>query len=360
MNLKDRLIIAKQNKSDIQVKNNNIQNNNISDIFVNAAETENIIRNLIKEDKNIIFITNNNIDKTIIAEYIQILIKDRNVIITEKPNENDININSKVRVYTNTNITDMINILGFAITGCKPSVFCLNINSYKNIIEKIKTLIAIERANLSTENINTLLTESEITLVNITENDNKLIINDIDLIENDNKITLKNIYSVNKPENKKEETDIDEIQESGLEESPENDFTEEPVNQIIDNKKEAIKEQKETTTKKRGTKKTSSKIKNILIDDELMNFNPEEHTIIQSSTPIEKIKEEQSNVENEENNINQFIDSIELKEEDNQNEQETAEITTNTNNIEKEQTKPINKYKLLREKIHSKKISMND
>lgn len=194
MNLKDRLISIKAT-DDIEIKTT-VDDANIADIFVDNEYVRGLVSDFSKKEKNIIFVSDRTIDKFLLAQYMQYLINDSKATIVNDIEENLIYINSRINIVPNPSISQIVKIFQYIIYGYKPFVFGLDLNSYDNVIEKVRALIAINFSNLNQENINTLISSSEAIFVSVSKNEDGLyFISKIDEITNFNGIPkLSNVF----------------------------------------------------------------------------------------------------------------------------------------------------------------------
>ena len=318
MNLKDRLVISKRNSISTQIPDNQYTVN-FSEVFANSSVIGSIIRTLIDNNKNIIFTASREFEKTLFVQYFKNLLSNYAINIEDNFNEYNLSINNKINIYRNTEIPELVKIFEAIITGYKTFAICLNINSAENILEKIKAVIAINYPNMTEKMINTLISESNAVFVNISEIRGELVVSSIDELVKADSLSLKEIYSYIIIEN--------------------NNLNEE---------KEEIQNIKPTN------------LKNILEDEELLNYEP---SIQLSETKEENTSEEKIDLKEEQpNTIEEAQNIVEIDEKStestNEHNEELIENQESEKEISIEEPKEkINKYKLLREKVKSKKAN---
>ena len=295
MNLKDRLVISKQNITANQ--NGTAEKGNIPE-FKNALEVSDIVKSLITNKKNLIFVSNRETDKAIIIKFIKNTVPSA-YNTTESFDENLVN-SGKINIIKNASIKDIVKVFEAAISGYKQFICLFYINKNNQIKDKLGALIAINYPPLSDKNIITLMSCSDSVIITIENKDDTVIISEI--IEMNDSYEINTMYSYDNQEKQ---------QKKKLKKNPE------PKEQIIE-EKESAAEVIEQPVKKQ-------KIKNILIDEELLNYEASDH-IVDNNTP-DIIEEEIQN--------------------------DTADETQ----ISSEPAKKVNKYKLLKEKIKSKQHS---
>ncbi len=198
MNLKDRLEYIKQTNT-ISIKDNDNSDScpGITDVFADSINVRNLILNLIRENKNIIFAGDKSIDKLMTAVYFQSLIGENNSEIINSIDENISNKNFQKNIVPNPDIYNIVKIFEYIIYGYKSFIFGLDLNNSDNFIDKLKTLIALNFKNLTDANINTLIGSSNSAFVFISRNDDGLYfiseINKINYVEGE--LSFENIFS---------------------------------------------------------------------------------------------------------------------------------------------------------------------
>ena len=194
MNIKERLNITKK------VQQNNEKQSNNSQLKFDNNIVINIISEKINNFNNIIFITKNTYNKNTVSAYFS------NCINTE----NKINLPSSVKSIKNETINIfpsvsgelLVKILEQTLMGVKSFVLGISLNSYENVLEKLKTIINMN-SNLSEKQINLLLSESNTLLVNVNQDETgTFYVKDIDKIQIENtQLALNNLYTyIDKPE----------------------------------------------------------------------------------------------------------------------------------------------------------------
>ncbi len=201
MNLKDRLIIAKQNNITSENKENLLD---ISDIFVNADETSDILRSIFSDNKNVIFMSDRSIGNDVYINFIQLLIKEKQVHLLETCEENLLS-SSKINVIRNQALKDCVKLYEASIAGYYSIAAILKLNNNNNVIDKIKSVIALNHPNLTENNINLLIKESQYTYVWAEKYNGKLIISCIFETNDGNTIQVRYSYFNNDFQNNKTE-----------------------------------------------------------------------------------------------------------------------------------------------------------
>lgn len=340
MNIKERLNITKK------VQQNNEKQSNNSKLKFDNNIVINIISEKINNFNNIIFITKNTYNQNTVSSYFS------NCINTE----NKINLPSSVKSIKNETINIfpsvsgelLVKILEQTLMGVKSFVLGICLNSYENVLEKLKTIISMN-SNLSEKQINLLLSESNTLLVNVNQDETgTFYVKDIDKIQIENtQLTLNNLYTyIDKPEeettqfepvsikNEHIETAPLEKNEEAEEQAAEEISVEDSINEIIE--QNVISEEEITTNK--DTKEdhiveaeNSTNLAGTAVSqeqtEEIKPIEPSKQTKIE---PINEIKNETPN-------------EVPV-----QNEEQTKE--------EQPLAQPkVNKYKLLKEKIRNKR-----
>ena len=292
MNLKDRLIISNQNN--VKVQNENGEYVYTTDeIFSDSKEAGEIIRDLALNNRNIVFVHNRSFDSNLFINYIQILLRDKQLNFLDNFEESKLS-DRNVNLIKSPNINSIVKIFEYIIYGYKPFIFNVCFESTENIIEKLSAVISVNFANLSEKNINTLISSSNCIFVVIEQNDNSFVISNILEISDKSSVKLTTIFTQN-----------------GMVESQHNSEKEEDINS------------------EEGS-----------IDDDLMNYDIEKH--INNNLTEKTVTEENDDVFAEEQKISQE------KSEDSEQE-ETAEEEIEL------PVKKENKYKLLRDKVRKRR-----
>lgn len=321
MNFKERFNLNIQNN--IKYENNEIDVKAEAfsfDMFCRNNEVEKILRNTFIKDKNVIIASKKNSNKDIIYSYIKKFIgKAQSVEVVENI-EDDISFtNASKIIVPEPNIYELVKILEFILCDYKSFIFSLNIKSYENIIESLKTLILLNFPNLSNSNALHLIgsTQAIVIYVKIDEKGNYFITNIGEIEYKEGKILLNNLYD----KQKKEKALLEDY----------GDLAE------IEEKEEEIKDQNELvkTTKEISEEKTEAE-----------HFSTEE----ESKPTTEDVEDIETT-------------TIEIKEEN------TEKIEVEKNTIEEGTKEAIpsqieeiveevktNKYKQLREKIKKRKL----
>lgn len=196
MNIKDRLAEFVKNKQ--SGMNTITEYENIESIFENDKFSIDILHNYVKENKNIFLICSSNCDKTISCRYLYNFYKDKSLVEeTDIFKESLKYSNSQTVIITNPDGKDFIKALEYMLFGQKSFVLAFNFKTYEDILESLIVWIAINGKNLTNVNIVHLLKKSEAVLVYIDRNEDGLFsITDIsEIICDDNGLNLKQRYN---------------------------------------------------------------------------------------------------------------------------------------------------------------------
>ncbi len=207
MNLKDRLINTK--------KNNNLlskegllfdSSSDVSKFFFDGAEVKKLLNASFLSYKNIIYVCDKSIDNTLIANYFYSLSNLYGSTIVDNIETDIENFNNRISIIPNPSINEIVKIFEYILCGYKSFVFGLNLSSNLKLINKLKTIIAINYPNLTEVNINTLLGFSNSLFVYVSVNDDGLYyVSEInELIYDNEELNLNNIFSVKKDINVQE------------------------------------------------------------------------------------------------------------------------------------------------------------
>ncbi len=199
MNLKDRLIIAKQ--PDVKnIKETAFED--VSLIFKNSKKQTKLIRDYILNNKNIVFLADRTFDRNLLVRYIQLLLPEKQINLLEKPESRNLSVNSKINMIKDPDIIDFVRILQAVILGYKPFVSCISLNYSEDILDTFKALISANYENLTDKHIETLFKESDTVFVNITNQNDDWTISSVNEFSLNEKITVKKAPKETKSNNK--------------------------------------------------------------------------------------------------------------------------------------------------------------
>lgn len=200
MKFKDRLDIVNEINNFADTENVKLkeQDCDVLKFFEKNSKAENIIKKLINEDKNIILACSVQNDKSVLPVYIKSFI-NKNESIEELRNISDnlSYISASKIIIPEPSVKDVIKILELILTGFKSFIFSLNIKSTFNIPESIKTLLSLNCPYISQESLNHLLLSSDCAVIFFSRNDDGLyfVENIGEIIYSDsNKIQYENLY----------------------------------------------------------------------------------------------------------------------------------------------------------------------
>lgn len=301
MNLKDRLDNIK-NTNQISIKEEKRTDIyfDINNIFVNYDKINGILCSIINQKKNIIFISDNSVDKNIVVSLMQSVSGSSDIEILNSIDENIYNSFTKIKFISDSSIIQIVKIFEYIIYGYSSFISLFNLANDENIINKLKTVIAVNFRNLTEENINTLIGCSDSFFVSIEKDEDGLFlvskVQKINYIENI--ISLDVIYDYKNADNNVEQKFV---KDANLENSEED-------NSYIETEKDILKN----------------------------DIQYQETDFIESEDDDSVIQNEQITIDiNEEKNEENLIDT--------------------TDNVEEKPIIKVNKYRLLKEKIKNKR-----
>ncbi len=352
MNLKDRLENNKKTNIIPSSKEEyNINGINTSIVFDDNETVKNIILNLLEEDKNIIYLFEQETYNMPIAYYMRAITNCFNSDIIKNIEKID-EFCPQICIVPSPAIDEIIKISEYIMRGYKSFIFGLKLKNYNNVIEKLKALIAINNSNLTEKNINTLISASDLVFIPISKNEEGFYYaEEINMLASkDNDFYLKNLYKY-KNEEPEEAADV---------KSP----------SIEEEKKEEVDI---TTPDFISEEVQNTKITNILSDENAKEDENKEKNndapVTDKTVEVDEEKEAENKTDNEKNSI----EETDKKEKDIIIEKKEEEIITNSptnvtispteaeeekNDEDKsenhEPPQKVNKYKLLKEKIKNK------
>ena len=374
MNLKDRLEnIRKTNVISIKEDNEKDFLFDIEDVFADSKELRTIITETIASGKNILFVSEPSIDKSLVSKYFSYLLLNRleDVIVSENLTDEILFSDSRINILPKPSIKEIVKILEYIMYGYKSFVFGMNFATLDNILNKIKTSISINCKGISSEAIETLLSSSNIVIVYLNKNiDGLFYVSKIDKLVSENFITdvvtiidfqqQKPITKKNKKNKKsvnEEKVDIQPIVQS--EPPSEQQLEEESQVDVVvlgNDEDDVVAENVEVTTE----------VSEIIQVDEVVEQNVEpaieqkiEEIVVEENKQVEEIPvEDIQNEKTEETPTEVVVEQVK--------EEKTVEVV-NADEIKQEQkdiiaeiSKKVNKYKLLKEKAKNKKVDITE
>ena len=300
MNLKDRLDIIK-NTNNLSIKQDiNIDTClDVKNFFENSSIVREIINSFISNGKNILFICDKSIDKDILSYSIKSLLESQNIELYNSVSKNVDSLHSGIKVIPSKSICDVVKILEYIMYGYNSFIFSLDILFDDNFLEKLKTIIALNYRNFMEENIKTLLGYSNLIVIPLYRNDDGLFviseIREISYIDDKLALTVYENFNLK---------NVDIISENI-------DLNEENLGVGAQNVTNEIIEANQTS------------VENVDIIPEKMKYVED-----LSASPIDSL---------------------------NESDESTVEIEGFSSSNDDKSIKKINKYKLLREKIKSKR-----
>lgn len=196
MNLKDRLdSISSIDK--VCIKENTNKEPDILDIFEDNKNVRKIISLAINNGKNIILLSNTSCDKTLLIKYISSFVpEDRQKSEITSTSEINSKQNCDIFLFEKPSIYEFVKILEYIIYGYKSFIFAMDMNSFENVLEKIKTVIAVNFKNLTEKNIDTLISNSNTIFVYFSKNEDGLftITNIGEIINENNTVNIVPVY----------------------------------------------------------------------------------------------------------------------------------------------------------------------
>lgn len=329
------------------------QEPDIFNIFERDAYSEKIITSLVNQNKNIIVVSDINIEKEFPIRYIRKFVNSKEKVEVLYDANKELSYISASKIFVpETSVSSLVKILEYIIYGFKSFVVGFSLNSGVNFIEKMKLLIALNYKNLSEINIETLISSSNLAVIFIDKNyDGLFYVKEIaEVVSLNNRLSLKSTY---------EFINLDNLSSINLNVKPIKSEV-----QDIEIKQEEIKHKEEVKQEEEIEQDIVSD-SSFIQDDEIDNFESVEH--IENSTVEEENDVIVGNNVIEENQVSIDEDIVEEESIDStvQEKEVVKDQETNIDNQEivqmvevpQEQVK-ANKYKLLKEKIKMKKFNL--
>lgn len=317
MNLKERIEILDKIKNVSSADRIEIKNNfDAADIFIKNTVAEQVIVHSLSKDKNIILICPSLLDKMIVSDYIRSFVNDNiSVEILNNLSENLPFTNAEKIIVPEPSIQEVIKIFELILYDFKSFIFAINLKTFDNVLESLRTMLALNCKNLTSDNIEHLIGISSAVLVYVDRTEDGLYnITDIGkIIYKNNTAFLDILYSGEK--------EVIEPQYSNETYCPiQDDLTDQTVdNQIDDIDAEDLTE-------------------NLDISD--TNEDAKDVENIDTVEQIEKVLDSENIEETEDISTSDITVDGDIALDD-----DTQELTENVK---------INKYKLLKEKIRKR------
>ena len=357
MNLKDRLDNIK-NTNVISIKEGIDTDSfvDIKNIFVNSDDVKNILDYVLLKKNNIAFVADKSIDRVLLSNYVKSLLYNYDIEIFNSLDQNIVDFYSKIKLFPNPSINDVVKIFEYIIYGYNSFIFSLEMSYDENFIDKLRAVIAVNFKNLTEENINTLIGCSDLYVLPINRNEDGLFIVSevIKLNYFEKKINLEVIKKI-----------CDEIPSEGssLTENVSNAIVEVEINKENQN----LSQQQESITSESEDIQDESSGDIVIQNNEVMNKVKNEYSenlIEQEEIPEKNEVTNISNVSNvpieineinKEENDNTDINLSDVKTLNSEENASNNNSELDSSDADKFSLKKVNKYKLLREKIRSKR-----
>ena len=345
MNIKERLNLTKK------VQQTNEKQSNNSKLKFDNNIVINIISEKINNFNNIIFITENTYNQNTISTYFTNCVNTENKVTM--PSSVKSIKKGTINMFPSVTGELFVKILEQMLMGVKSFVVGISLNSYENVLEKLKTLIAVN-SNISEKQINLLLSEANTILVNVKQDaTGTFYVKDIDKIQIENtQATLNNLYTyIDKPE--EETTQFEPVL---IKTQIEKNIEQEKSKEI------AEQEENNNTIEEASIENSINEIieQNVISEEEITtNEDTKEEHIVEAensagSTDITDLQEQTKET--------QQIEPIKQAEIEPSNEiqNETQNEVPISNEEQAKEEQPLaqpkrNKYKLLKEKIRNKR-----
>lgn len=365
MNIKERLNITKKIQQNSEKQSNNSQLKFDNNIVIN------IISEKINNFNNIIFITENTFNQNTVSSYFINCVNAENKVTM--PSSVKSIKKETINIFPSVSGELFVKILEQTLMGVKSFVLGISLNSYENVLEKLKTLIAVN-SNLSEKQINLLLSESNTILVNVKQDETgAFYVKDIDKIQIENaQAALNNLYTyIDKPE--EDTTQLEPViikneplkTTTQIKETLQAEIVEQEKQEATKDKEENNNQITEQTAEEISVEDSINEIieQNVISEEEITTNedtkeehvaeakNASDQTAKTDITDLQEQQEETKPIEQIEQSKIEPINEV-------QNETQNEVPTLNDEQAKEEQPlvqQKINKYKLLKEKIRNKR-----
>lgn len=197
MNFKER--ISKINKVKTQAPQQMKAKSEIdvSDIFVKNTTVEHILRNAVLKSKNIVLMCQSNCDKTLISNYMRKFMgASASVAVLSDFSTGLPSASASTLIVPEPSIRDIVKIFELILCDYKSFIFTMNLKSFCNVLESLRTIVSLNKPQLAASNVEHLIGMSEALLVYVSRNEDGLFaVSDIGkIVYKNNKMFLDVLY----------------------------------------------------------------------------------------------------------------------------------------------------------------------
>lgn len=169
----------------------------VADIFVKNTTVEHILKNAILKSKNIVLLCQSNCDKTLISNYMRkfigasVSVEVLNDFSTGLPHAS-----ASTLIVPEASIRDIVKIFELVLCDYKSFIFAMNLKSFCNVLESLRTIVSLNKPQLTSSNVEHLIGMSESLLVYVSRNEDGLFtVSDIGkIVYKNNKMFLDVLY----------------------------------------------------------------------------------------------------------------------------------------------------------------------
>lgn len=198
MNFKERIQIINQSKIEEKEISEFKESIETLDIFVKNKTVDRILKNAVLKSKNIILMSSLDCDNLIVSNYIRnFLPSNFSVDVIENMATDIPSSKSNIAIVPEPSLNDIVKIFELILCDYKSFVFALNLKTFANVLESFRTLVSLNKPNLSANSVEHLIGVSESLLIYISKNEDGLFeVNDIGkIVYKNNSMFLDILYS---------------------------------------------------------------------------------------------------------------------------------------------------------------------
>lgn len=173
MDLKNRLTMANRKAETLIDDMGSIDFS--ASFFDDLDKIKETFRPLLLNKRNLILITNNNSDIDLLFNDIKNLFSEFEINIIENLNDKSLITKQAAKAVKDPNPEEIVKMFEYIIYGFKPFIFNMNFETEDNILNKLKTIIAINYKNLNQENINTLINSASPVFLKVSKENIKIL-----------------------------------------------------------------------------------------------------------------------------------------------------------------------------------------
>lgn len=197
MNFKERISKINKVKTQAPQQTKTKSEIDVSDIFVKNTTVEHILKNAVLKSKNIVLMCQSNCDKTLISNYMRKFMgASASVEVLSDFSTGLPSASASTLIVPEPSIRDIVKIFELILCDYKSFIFTVNLKSFCNVLESLRTIVSLNKPQLASSSIEHLIGMSESLLVYVLRNEDGLFaVSDIGkIVYKNNKMFLDILY----------------------------------------------------------------------------------------------------------------------------------------------------------------------